>query len=239
MDVNSWSWTYVHHCFFAAHQAKLVLCVPQVLGLFTTVATATGCLYFLDQDSIAVSGKGLYAAGVLLLILNLFFVVLMAALIAREGAPHLKQWAVWSKSHASGLSRSMQNIRLNMKLNSKLWRWKSSRGQPGLELSSNNSLSSNQGLSRRGSAQMTLLSHASTGSANPSTNAASRHSGCLYTMCCSNQVSQASMYIRCLSQNCTRIHLKSHMWTRVKFGSKAVLCAILHIFKRKMCKKAQ
>ncbi|KAL0044981.1 hypothetical protein WJX82_004122 [Trebouxia sp. C0006] len=67
----------------------------QVLGLFTTVATATGCLYFLDQDSIAVSGKGLYAAGVLLLILNLFFVVLMAALIAREGAPHLKQWAVW------------------------------------------------------------------------------------------------------------------------------------------------
>ena len=158
---------------FTAHQAKLLLCVPQVLGLFTTVATATGCLYFLDQDSIAISGKGLYAAGILLLILNLFFVVLMAVLIAREGAPHVKQWAVWSKSHACVLSRSMQNVKANIKL----WRWKSSRGQSGLDLSGNHGLSGDQGLSRRGSAQMTLLSHASTSSANVSPVAASRHSG--------------------------------------------------------------
>ena len=63
----------------------------QVFGLFTVVATATGCLYFLDQDDVAKS-NGLNAAGVLLLILNIVFVAVMALLISKRGGPVVLKW---------------------------------------------------------------------------------------------------------------------------------------------------
>lgn len=71
----------------------------QVFGLFTVVATATGCLYFLDMDDVAKS-DGLTAAGVLLLILNLVFVTVMALLIAKRGGPTVVKWVMWSKHKA-------------------------------------------------------------------------------------------------------------------------------------------
>lgn len=72
----------------------------QVLGLFTVVATATGCLYFLDQDNIA-SSVGLNATGVLLLILNFGFVLLMAVLILLRGGPTVLNWARCVQEHSA------------------------------------------------------------------------------------------------------------------------------------------
>ena len=66
----------------------------QVLGLLIVVASATGCLYFLDPDEVA-SHAGLSAAGILLLILNFGFVVLMAALISKRGRPAALKWLTW------------------------------------------------------------------------------------------------------------------------------------------------
>jgi len=57
----------------------------QVLGLFTVVATATACLYFVDTSGVA-SQAGIDAAGVLVLLLNAFFLLCMAILIAKAGA---------------------------------------------------------------------------------------------------------------------------------------------------------
>lgn len=68
----------------------------QVFGLFTVVATATGCLYFLDSNDVA-KGNGLTAAGVLLLILNIGFVLVMGMLISKRGGPTVVKWAVWVK----------------------------------------------------------------------------------------------------------------------------------------------
>ncbi|DBB05192.1 TPA: hypothetical protein ACH3X3_010435 [Trebouxia sp. C0006] len=53
----------------------------QVLGLFTVVATATGSLYFLDSGKVA-SHAGLNAVGVLLLLLNVAYLLLVALLLA-------------------------------------------------------------------------------------------------------------------------------------------------------------
>lgn len=68
----------------------------QVFGLFTVVATATGCLYFLDQDDVA-KDKGLTAAGWLLLILNIVFVVVAALLIMKRGRETVRKWASWGQ----------------------------------------------------------------------------------------------------------------------------------------------
>lgn len=57
----------------------------QVLGLFIVQITAAGCLYFLDPTNIA-NGRGLAAAGVLLMLLNIAYVVAMLFLIASHGA---------------------------------------------------------------------------------------------------------------------------------------------------------
>lgn len=56
-----------------------------MLGLFIVQITAAGCLYFLDPTNIA-NGKGLAAAGVLLMLLNVAYVVAMLILIANHGA---------------------------------------------------------------------------------------------------------------------------------------------------------
>lgn len=82
-----------------------------MLGLFTVVATATGCLDFLDQDRDVANSKGLMAAGVLLLVFNVFHVVLMATLIIKQSAPQVREWVAWSKHHWSqfiGRVRDMQ-----------------------------------------------------------------------------------------------------------------------------------
>ena len=88
--------TYYQLCLI---QCKLINLWLQVLGLFTVVATATGCLYFLDQDNIA-SSVGLNATGVLLLILNFGFVLLMAVLISLRGGPTVLKWARCAQQHS-------------------------------------------------------------------------------------------------------------------------------------------
>ena len=120
--------------------AKLALPVLQVLGLFTTLVTAIGCLYFIDQGSVA-SSKGLMAAGVLVLVLNIFFLVVMAVLISKKGARSIKEWAVWLRQQSSKIADAAQNM----------WRGKSGKSQQGLQLSTTGSLSSSA------SGQVTLL----------------------------------------------------------------------------------
>lgn len=62
----------------------------QVLSSFTVVATTTSCLYFTDTDGIA-SKTGLRTAGVLILLLNAFFLLTMVLLIV---------WAGWADGWA-------------------------------------------------------------------------------------------------------------------------------------------
>ena len=112
----------------------------QVLGLFTTLVTAIGCLYFIDPGSVA-SKKGLMTAGVLVLVLNIFFVVVMAVLISKKGARSAKEWAVWLRQQSSKVPETAQNM----------WRWKSGKSQHGIQLSTAESLSSSA------SGQVTLL----------------------------------------------------------------------------------
>ncbi len=53
----------------------------QVLGLATVVVTAVGCLYFMDPTpGVAHSNVGKNVAGVLILLLNALFVVVMAVI---------------------------------------------------------------------------------------------------------------------------------------------------------------
>ena len=57
----------------------------QVFGLFAVTTTATGSLYFLDVSSVA-SNAGLDAAGVMLLILNLAYLLVVGAVFASAGS---------------------------------------------------------------------------------------------------------------------------------------------------------
>ena len=112
----------------------------QVLGLFTTVVTAIGCLYFIDQASVA-SSKGLRAVGILVLSLNFLFVAVMAVLISKKGARSVKERAIWLTHQSSTVRDVAQNI----------WRWKSGKSQHGPQHSATGSLSSSA------SGQVTLL----------------------------------------------------------------------------------
>ena len=49
------------------------------------VATVTGCLYFVDPTGVA-KQTGIQATGILLMILNAFFLLVMGLLIAKAGA---------------------------------------------------------------------------------------------------------------------------------------------------------
>lgn len=69
----------------------------QVLGIFSVVATATGCLYFVDQQEVATS-TGLNVTAVLLSILNLVFVTLVLSLMLKKSSTHIKLCALWLKS---------------------------------------------------------------------------------------------------------------------------------------------
>ena len=75
-----------------------------MLGLFTVVATATGSLYFLDKDNFA-KNSGLTAAGVLLLVLKILFVIVMALLIAKRGGPTVVKRVIWPKNKALAIPR--------------------------------------------------------------------------------------------------------------------------------------
>ena len=55
------------------------------------MATATGCLYFLDPSNIA-NNSGLEAVGIVLLILNIGYVLVMLVLIVMTGAHKTKHF---------------------------------------------------------------------------------------------------------------------------------------------------
>ena len=63
----------------------------QVLGLFIVQTTAAGCLYFLDPTNIA-NNTGLEAVGIILLVLNVAYVVVMLVMIAVFGADTTKHF---------------------------------------------------------------------------------------------------------------------------------------------------
>ena len=76
------------------------VCSMQVLGLFTVVATAVGCLYMMDTSmSFVASKSGLDAAGGLLLLLNTAFVLIMVLLLAQAGVADIKKGLLWVHKH--------------------------------------------------------------------------------------------------------------------------------------------
>ncbi len=118
-----------------------------MLGLFTVVATATGCLYFLDQDNVAAS-KGLNAAGVLLLILNVFYVMLMTILISKTSAPRVKEWVAWFNHRCSQCLGIMEDMQC----------WSYITRKKKLRSASSSDGSFGASLSRRSSVELNLLS---------------------------------------------------------------------------------
>lgn len=84
-----------------------------MLGLFAVMATASGCLFFLDASTLAQS-TGLSAVGVLLMLLNVAYIVVMAVLIVKQGARHVHGWAVWIRDlslHALAALQLQQLLR--------------------------------------------------------------------------------------------------------------------------------
>lgn len=76
----------------------------QVLSSFTVVATTTSCLYFTDTDGVA-SKTGLRTAGVLILLLNALFLLIMVVLIV---------WAGWADGWAL-LQRAWDKVKRALK----------------------------------------------------------------------------------------------------------------------------
>ncbi len=97
----------------------------QVLGAFTVLATAVGCLYFIDVNTVA-SDAGQDAAGILLLILNAWFVLWLTALITKASIADVKSRATWLWHKSIGVSR--QSSRVYRRLSSSLSRARSSDG---------------------------------------------------------------------------------------------------------------
>ncbi len=75
----------------------------QVLGLFTVVATTLGTLYFVDTDKLA-NSQGLDAVGVLLLILNASFVLLMLILVLVAARHDIKRHIDWTMEKAKAVA---------------------------------------------------------------------------------------------------------------------------------------
>ena len=66
----------------------------QVSGMFVVVLTAMGCLYFFDSEYTGIASKaGLQAVGVLLMVTNAVWVLLMVWLIVKAGLSPAKQLA--------------------------------------------------------------------------------------------------------------------------------------------------
>lgn len=74
----------------------------QVFGLFAVTATATGSLYFLDATRVA-STSGLDAAGVLLLMLNLAYLLVLGVAIASAASLAVRIFV--KKHYNKGVSR--------------------------------------------------------------------------------------------------------------------------------------
>lgn len=71
-----------------------------MLGLLTVVATAVGCLFMMNTNmSFVASKSGLVAVGVLLLLLNMGFVLIMVILITRAGVDDFKNGLLWVYKH--------------------------------------------------------------------------------------------------------------------------------------------
>lgn len=83
-----------------------------MLGLLIVQTTAIGCLYFLDPSNIA-NSKGLAAVGILLLVSNVAYVLVMLILIATFGASKTKDvtWAAFQrlKSTSAKLKLSLSH----------------------------------------------------------------------------------------------------------------------------------
>ena len=80
----------------------------QVYGLLTVVVTTTGTLWFTDDSNVA-STRGLDAAGILLLILNVACVLLMAVFIVLAARGNIKKYSLIVLTHVktkSAMSRS-------------------------------------------------------------------------------------------------------------------------------------
>lgn len=75
----SWICVSAEHC--ALTNLRWLL---QVFSRFTVVATTLTCIYFVDDSGVA-SKTGLDAAAVLVLLLNAFFLLVLAVLIVRAG----------------------------------------------------------------------------------------------------------------------------------------------------------
>ena len=78
----------------------------QVFGKFAVVATATGCLYFMDVPKVA-STKGLEAVGVLLLVLNLLYVVATGLLVTKTGAKKARQLLFSASRRAPAAAKTL------------------------------------------------------------------------------------------------------------------------------------
>ena len=128
----------------------------QVFGLFVVVATATGCLYFLDQGDIA-SQTGLNAAGVLLMILNAVFVLIISVLIVKRSMHYVKSCLVYFQQSIFDLYQRLRGGRYQQ------WLSTSSRR------SNSSTVSSSGSMGRQTSVQMNLLSSVFTrsGTLNP------------------------------------------------------------------------
>lgn len=89
------------------------------------LATAVGCLYFIDVNNVA-SDAGQDAAGILLLILNAWFVLWLTALITKASIAGVKLRAIWLWQKSIGVSR--QSSRVYSRLSSSLSRTRSTDG---------------------------------------------------------------------------------------------------------------
>ena len=101
----------MHLSITPSNHMHLMVCVNvQVLGLFIVQITAAGCLYFLDPTNIA-NDRGLVAAGILLMLLNIAYVAAMLILIGINGASKTKQYTrtvfVWVRTSSARLQQSL------------------------------------------------------------------------------------------------------------------------------------
>lgn len=82
----------------------------QVFSLFTVLGTAVGCLYMLNADtSYVASQAGLNAVGVLIVLLNSAFVLVMAVLIVRSSTGKVRSMLLL-------LGQKLMHVSHNLKL---------------------------------------------------------------------------------------------------------------------------
>ena len=87
----------------------------QVFGKFAVVATATGCLYFMDATRAATEGpqRGLQAVGILLLLLNLAYIAATLILVTKTGEHKGRSLARISMSMISRAGSTISGISIS------------------------------------------------------------------------------------------------------------------------------